>query len=71
VPKKKGRIARATISVTAVTEAYGVSRGVPDVVVYIDDKQVGKTNTKGVYTYAYKGKSGKDAQLKLTAPGYT
>jgi tetratricopeptide (TPR) repeat protein len=69
-PAAKGKVIRATISVTALTEAYGVSRGIPDVVVNIDGKQVGKTNTKGVYTYEYKGKSGKEAQLKLIAPGY-
>jgi tetratricopeptide (TPR) repeat protein len=70
VRAKKAKTIRATVSITALTEAYGISRGIPDVVVYIDDKQVGKTNAKGVYTYAYKGKSGKEAQLKLTAPGY-
>ena len=70
VKPKKGKAIRATVSVTALTEAYGVSKGVPDVVVHIDDKEAGKTNAKGVYTYAYKGKPGKQAQLKLTAPGY-
>jgi hypothetical protein len=69
-PVVKGRGKKATISVTAVTEAYGVSKGISDVVVHIDDKQVGKTNPQGVYTYVYKAKPGKEAQLKLTAPGY-
>ena len=31
---------------------------------------MGKTNAKGVYTYAYKGKPGKEAELKLSASGY-
>ena len=69
-PAVKGAGKKATISVTAVTEAYGVSKGIPDVVVHIDDKQVGKTNPQGVYTYVYKAEPGKEAQLKLTAPGY-
>jgi len=70
VTTKRAKTIQATVSVTALTEAYGVSKGVPDVIVHIDDKEVGKTNTKGVYTHAYKGKPGKEAQLKLTAPGY-
>ena len=69
-PATKAKAIKATVSISALTEAYGVSRGIPDVVVHIDDKEVGKTNAKGVYTYAYKGKPGKQAQLKLTAPGY-
>ncbi len=70
VKPKKAKAIRATVSVTALTEAYGISRGVSDVIVHINDKEVGKTNAKGVYTYAYKGKPGKEAHLKLTAPGY-
>ncbi|NVL92444.1 MAG: PEGA domain-containing protein [Desulfobacterales bacterium] len=66
----KEAVKKATISIVALTEAYGVSKGIPDVVVNIDDKPVGKTNAKGVYTYVYRGKPAKGAQLKLTAPGY-
>ncbi|MFQ6009427.1 MAG: PEGA domain-containing protein, partial [Candidatus Zixiibacteriota bacterium] len=69
-PPTKAKVIRATVSLAALTEAYGVSKGIPDVVVNINDKQVGKTNAKGVYTYVYKGKPGKEAQLKVTAPGY-
>jgi len=69
-PTTKAKAIKATVSITALTEAYGVSRGIPDVVLHIDDKQVGKTNTKGVYTYAYQGKPGKEAELKLSAAGY-
>jgi len=63
-------VKKATISIVALTEAYGVSKGIPDVVIDIDDKPVGKTNAEGVYTYVYRGKPGKEAQLKLTAAGY-
>jgi len=70
VRPRKAKTIKATVSITAFTEAYGVSKGIPDVVVYLDDKQVGKTNAKGVYTYGYKGKPGNEAHLKLTAPRY-
>ena len=66
----KARVTKGTVSVAALTEAYGVSRGIPDVVVNMDDRQLGKTNTKGVFSYVYTGKAGREAQLKLTAPGY-
>jgi hypothetical protein len=70
VPVAKVPLKKATISITALTEAYGVSKGIPDVVVNINDKQVGKTDVKGVYTYVYKGKPDKEAQLELSPPGY-
>jgi len=69
-PAAKARVTKGTVSVAALTEAYGVSRGIPDVVVNMDDRQLGKTNTKGVFSYVYTGKAGREAQLKLTAPGY-
>ncbi len=65
-PKGKG----ARISFTAVTESYGVSQEIPNVVVEIDGKQVGKTNQRGVCTYKYEGTSGVVAKVKLVAPGY-
>jgi tetratricopeptide (TPR) repeat protein len=69
-PPTTAKVTEATVSITARTEAYGVSKGIPDVVVHIDDKQVGKTNPNGVFSYVYKGKPGTEAQLKLTAAGY-
>ena len=66
----KAKVTKGTVSVAALTEAYGVSRGVPDVVVNVDDRQLGKTNTKGVFSYVYTGKAGREAQLKLSAAGY-
>ncbi len=70
VPAPRAKVTKAAISVEALTEAYGVSRGIPDAVVNINDKPVGKTDAKGVYTYVYRGKPGEEAQLKLAAPGY-
>jgi len=65
-PKGKG----ARISFTAVTESYGVSQEIPNVVVEVDGKQAGKTNQRGVCTYKYEGTSGVLAKVKLVAPGY-
>ncbi len=70
VPAPRARVTKAAISVAALTEAYGVSKGIPDAVVNVNDKPVGKTDAKGVYTYVYQGKPGEEAQLKLAAPGY-
>lgn len=64
------KIQKATLSIAALTESYGVSRGIAGVAVRINGKTVGKTNTKGVYTYLYKGKSPAEVKLTLTAPGY-
>jgi tetratricopeptide (TPR) repeat protein len=69
-PATTAKAIKATASITALTEAYGVSRGIPDVVVHVDDKQVGKTDPKGLFSYVYRGKPGTEAQLKLSAPGY-
>jgi len=60
----------ARVSVSALTEAYGVTRGISNVVVSVDDKQVGKTNREGKFTYVYQGESGRELGLKLTAPGH-
>lgn len=70
-PKKaKPKIKKATVYVAALTERYGVSKGLPSVSVYINDKKVGKTNSKGFYTYGYKGKPIEEARVKLSAKGY-
>ncbi len=68
-PAAKGKRIKATISIAALTEAYGVSRGISKVVVNINDKQVGRTNAKGLYNYVYKGRA-QEARLKLATPGY-
>jgi tetratricopeptide (TPR) repeat protein len=69
-PAAKAKVTKGTVSVAALTEAYGVSKGIPDVVINVDDRQLGKTNTKGVFSYVYTGKAGREAQLKLNAAGY-
>lgn len=60
---------RVLLKITALSEEYGQSSGIPGVVVALDKKQVGKTDSKGVFTYTYDGEPGKKAQLALSAPG--
>jgi len=70
-PKKaKPKIRKATVYVSAFTQAYGASRSLPGVAVSVNGQKVGKTNSKGAYTYSYKGKSVEEAKIKLAAPGY-
>jgi hypothetical protein len=64
------KIQKATLSIAALTESYGISRGIAGVAVRVNGTAVGKTNTKGVYTYLYKGKSPAEVKLTLSAPGY-
>ena len=64
------KIQKATLSIAALTESYGVSRGIAGVAVRINGKAVGKTNSKGVYTYLYRGQSPAEVKLTLSAPGY-
>ena len=67
---KKPRVKKAVVTVTARSETYGHSKRLPGVSVKIDGRSAGKTNSKGLYTYKYKGAPGKVAKIKLTAPGY-
>jgi tetratricopeptide (TPR) repeat protein len=70
-PKKaKPQISKATLYVAAFTQAYGTSTGLPGVTVSVNGQKVGKTNSKGAYTYSYKGKAVEQAKIKLSAPGY-
>jgi tetratricopeptide (TPR) repeat protein len=61
---------RVTVTVTALTEEYGQSSGIPGIAVTIDKKAAGKTGPKGAFTWSYDGESGKKVQLALAAPGY-
>ena len=68
--KTTPKLKTATVYVAALTERYGTSRGLPGVVVSVDDKKVGKTNAKGLFTYTYKGKPVQEARVTLRANGY-
>src|SRR2546427_11149662 len=61
---------RSSVTVTALTEQYGHTSAVAGVAVSIDGKEVGKTDDRGVYAYAYDGTPGKRVELALSFPGY-
>ena len=66
-PRSKSN--KTMISIAALTEAYGVSRGIRGVGVSVNGTAVGKTNSRGEYTYPLAGSQG-EVKLKLTASGY-
>ena len=51
-------------------EEYGHSSGIPGIAVNINNKEVGKTDAKGVLIYNFDGEAGKKVPLTLSAPGY-
>ncbi len=61
---------RVLLTITALTEEYGQASGIPGIGVAIDKKQMGKTDSKGVYTYSYDGEPGRKVQIVLAADGY-
>jgi hypothetical protein len=60
----------AVLIVKPLTEEYGRAKGMAGVPVRINKKGVGKTNSKGVFRYVYKGEPGKTVKVALSAPGY-
>ncbi len=68
--RPKANVYHATVAIEALTEAYGVTRGIAGAVVVIDGRKVGKTKTDGRYTYVYKGRAGQKARIQLTVPGH-
>jgi pSer/pThr/pTyr-binding forkhead associated (FHA) protein len=61
---------RVIVTISTLTEEYGQSGGIPGITVNINNKEVGKTDTKGVLIYTYDGETGKKVPLTLSAPGY-
>src|SRR5438093_2617178 len=61
---------RAVLTVTAISDEYGVRAGVPGVAVSLDGRPLGKTDDRGIYIYTYDGAPGRKAQVALSAPGY-
>jgi len=61
---------RVVLTINTLMEEYGQSTGIPDVSVNINNKEVGKTDAKGVLIYTYDGEGGKKVPLTLSAPGY-
>lgn len=61
---------KSTVSVMTRTYSYGILKPVSGVIVRVNGKQIGKTNSKGALTFKYKGRIDKEAKLTLSAPGY-
>jgi len=61
---------RAMVTISTLMEEYGQSSGIPGIAVNINNKEVGKTDTKGVFIYNYDGEPGKKVPLMLSATGY-
>jgi hypothetical protein len=61
---------RVLVTVTALMEEYGQANGIPGLSVSVDKKVAGRTNAKGVVTWAYDGEPGKKVSLIIRAPGY-
>ncbi len=59
----------ARLNVSALTEEYGLAVRMPGVSVSVDGRRVGKTDSKGNYTYVYTGEPGKKVRVTLSAPG--
>ncbi len=60
---------RVVVTVTALTEEYGQSNGIPGLSVTIDKKEL-KTDAKGGVIWTYDGEPGKKVSVAITAPGY-
>jgi pSer/pThr/pTyr-binding forkhead associated (FHA) protein len=61
---------RVIVTISTLMEEYGQSSGIPGITVNINNKEVGKTDAKGVLIYTYDGEAGKKVPLTLSAPGY-
>jgi hypothetical protein len=61
---------QSLLAITALTDDYGRTSGVPGLSVSIDGKTVGKTDAQGSFAYTYRGEPGRKAVIALAAPGY-
>jgi tetratricopeptide (TPR) repeat protein len=61
---------RVIVTISTLMEEYGHSSGIPGIAVTINNKEVGKTDAKGVLIYKYDGETGKKVPLAFSAPGY-
>jgi len=61
---------RVMVTISTLMEEYGQSSGIAGIAVSINNKEVGKTDAKGVLVYAYDGEPGKKVPVTLSAAGY-
>ncbi len=61
---------QARLTVMALADEHGMASGIPGVAVSVDKRSIGRTDSKGVATYAYDGEPGKKVEVALQAPGH-
>ena len=61
---------RVMVTISALAEEYGRSSGIPGIAVSIGNKEVGKTDAKGIFVYTYDGELGKKVPVTLSATEY-
>ena len=61
---------RVMVTISTLMEEYGQSSGISGIAVNISNKEVGKTDAKGILVYTYDGEPGKKVPLTLSATGY-
>ena len=61
---------RVMVTISTLMEEYGQLSGLPGIAVNISNKEVGKTDTKGLLIYTYDGEPGRKVPLVLSATGY-
>jgi hypothetical protein len=61
---------RVMVTVSALMEEYGQSSAISGIAVNISNREVGKTDAKGILVYTYDGEPGKKVPLTLSATGY-
>jgi hypothetical protein len=61
---------RVMVTISTLMEEYGQSSGIPGIAVNIGNKELGKTDSKGIFIYTYDGEPGKKVPLTLSTTGY-
>lgn len=61
---------RVMVTISTLMEEYGQSSGISGIAVNISNKEVGKTDAKGILVYTYDGELGKKVPVTLSATGY-
>jgi tetratricopeptide (TPR) repeat protein len=62
---------QAVFTFKAFTEEYDLTKWIAGVVVSLDGKKLGETDSKGFFEYVHDDKPGKKVSFTLSAPGYT
>lgn len=70
VKRSTSKRSTARLTISTKSDSYGVAKPLSGVVVSINGRQKGKTDSRGNFVYYYKGTAGKKVELTLTAPGH-